>query len=46
MKSIEVEAKTSREAIRIALRKLGVSKDKVEIKILREAGQITLIHIL
>ncbi len=33
---IEVEAKTTKEAIRIALEKLKVKKEDVEIKILRE----------
>ncbi len=33
---IEVEAKTTKEAIRIALEKLKVRKEDVEIKILRE----------
>lgn len=35
-KSIEVEAKTTQEAIRMALAKLNVEKEDVEIKILRE----------
>ena len=35
-KSIEVEAKTTQEAIKIALEKLKVKKEDVEIKILRE----------
>lgn len=35
-KSIEVEGKTTREAIQKALKILGVTKDKVEIKILCE----------
>lgn len=35
-KSVEVEAKTTREAIRVALERLQVRKDEVEIKILRE----------
>jgi len=35
-KSIEVEAKTTHEAIKIALNKLKVKKEDVEIKILRE----------
>ncbi|MEE9500239.1 MAG: Jag N-terminal domain-containing protein [Candidatus Omnitrophota bacterium] len=35
-KIIEVEAKTTKEAIRIALEKLKVRKEDVEIKILRE----------
>ncbi|OGW74819.1 MAG: hypothetical protein A2Z72_06065 [Omnitrophica bacterium RBG_13_46_9] len=33
---IEVEAKTTQEAIKIALEKLNVKKEDVEIKILRE----------
>ena len=33
---IEVEAKTTQEAIKIALKKLSVKKEDVEIKILRE----------
>ena len=35
-KSIEVEAKTTQEAIKIALEKLHVKKEDVEIRILRE----------
>ena len=35
-RSIEVEAKTTREAITVALAKLNVKKEDVEIKILRE----------
>lgn len=35
-KSIEVEGKTTKEAIAIALKKLRVTKDKVDIKILSE----------
>ncbi|MGB2706293.1 MAG: Jag N-terminal domain-containing protein [Candidatus Omnitrophota bacterium] len=34
--SIEVEAKTTKEAIKVALAKLNVKKEDVEIKILRE----------
>ena len=34
--TIEVEAKTTKEAIRIALEKLNVKKEDVDIKILRE----------
>jgi len=34
--SVEVEAKTTKEAIKIALDKLNVKKDEVDIKILRE----------
>ena len=36
LKSIEVEAKTTKEAIKIALQKMNVKKEDVEIKILRE----------
>jgi len=36
VKSIEVEAKTTKEAISIALKKLGVPKSKAKIEILRE----------
>ncbi|MBN1871302.1 MAG: Jag N-terminal domain-containing protein [Candidatus Omnitrophica bacterium] len=35
-KSIEVEGKTTKEAINIALKKLRVPKEKVDIKILSE----------
>ncbi len=35
-KAIEVEAKTTHEAIKIALTRLGAKKENVEIKILRE----------
>ena len=35
-KTIEVEAKTTKEAIKIALAKLSVKKTDVEVKILRE----------
>ena len=35
-KSIEVEAKTTREAIKVALQKLKANREDVEIKILRE----------
>ena len=35
-KTIEVEAKTTKEAIKIALEKLKLKKEDVEIKILRE----------
>lgn len=38
-KSIEVEGKTTKEAIAIALKKLRVTKDQVEIKILSEEQQ-------
>ena len=36
VKSIEVEGKTTKEAITIALKKLKVTKDKVDIRILSE----------
>lgn len=36
MKSIEIEARTSREAIKIALKRLGVSRDQVNVEILSE----------
>ena len=36
MKEIEVQAKTIEEAIEIALKELGVQRDDVEIKILKE----------
>jgi spoIIIJ-associated protein len=36
MKSIEVEAKTTKEAIHLALQKLGVTRDKVHVKVLSE----------
>jgi len=36
MSEIEVEAKSAKEAIEIALKKLGAKKEDVEIKILRE----------
>jgi len=35
-KSIEIEGKTTKEAIGIALKKLRVSKEQVDIKILNE----------
>ena len=35
-KTIEVEAKTTSEAIKIALERLGAKKEDVEIRILRE----------
>jgi len=38
-KFIEVEAKTTKEAIRIALERLKVKKEDVEIKILREENK-------
>lgn len=36
MKSIEIEAKTTKEAIDIALDRLRVTKDKVDVKVLSE----------
>lgn len=36
MKSIEVEGKTTKEAIHTALHKLGLPRDKVTVKILAE----------
>jgi spoIIIJ-associated protein len=36
MKSIEVEGKNTKEAIRAALEKLGVTRDKVQVKVLSE----------
>ncbi|MDD5072227.1 MAG: Jag N-terminal domain-containing protein [Candidatus Omnitrophica bacterium] len=36
MKSIEAEGKTTKEAIHLALQKLGVSRDKVHVKVLSE----------
>lgn len=35
-KSIEIEAKTVKEAIKIALKALGIPKSKAKIEILRE----------
>ena len=39
MASIEVEGRTSQEAIRIALKKLGVSRKQVKIEILSEENK-------
>jgi spoIIIJ-associated protein len=36
MRSIEAEGKTTKEAIHTALGKLGVTRDKVQVKILSE----------
>ena len=36
MQSIEVEGRTSQEAIKIALKKLGVSRDQVTVEVLSE----------
>lgn len=38
-KSIEVEGKTTKEAIQKALKVLGVTKDKVDIKVLCEESK-------
>jgi len=38
-RSIEVEAKTTREAITLALARLNAKKEDVEIKILREENK-------
>lgn len=39
LQEIEIEAKTAREAIRVALSKLGVDKSEVDIKVLREENK-------
>ncbi len=36
MKSIEVEGRTSQEAIKVALKKLGVARTQVKVEILSE----------
>lgn len=36
MRSIEVQGRTSQEAIKIALKKLGVSRNQVKVDILSE----------
>ena len=36
MESIEAQGRTSQEAIRIALKKLGVSRNRVKVEILSE----------
>ena len=38
-KSIEVEGKTVKEAISLALNQLGVTRDKVNIKVLAEENK-------
>ena len=38
-KSIEIEAKTTQEAIKMALKKLKVKKEEVEIRVLREENK-------
>ncbi len=37
--SIEIEARTAQEAIKIALGKLGLKKSEVDIKVLREENK-------
>lgn len=39
MKSVEVEAKTPQEAISIALKKLGVPRSRVNVKVLSEENK-------
>jgi len=39
MREIEVEGKSTKEAIATALRKLRVKKDEVEVKVLREESK-------
>jgi spoIIIJ-associated protein len=39
MDSIEIEAKTVEEAVRIALEKLKISRADVEVKVLSEEGK-------
>jgi len=39
MKSIEVEGKTTKEAIELALQKLGVNRDRIRVKVLSEGHQ-------
>lgn len=39
MKSIEVEGRTPKEAIRIALKKLGVPRKRVSVKVLTEENK-------
>ena len=39
MKSIEVEGRTSQEAIKIALKRLGVTRNRVKIEILAEENK-------
>ncbi|MBL7085151.1 MAG: Jag N-terminal domain-containing protein [Candidatus Omnitrophica bacterium] len=36
MESIEIQGRTSQEAIKIALKKLGVSRNQVKVEILTE----------
>lgn len=39
MKSIEAEGRTSQEAIEIALKRLGVSRNQVKVEILSEENR-------
>ena len=39
MKSIEAEGRTSQEAIKIALKRLGVSRSQVKVEILSEENR-------
>lgn len=39
MKQIEIEAKSTKEAIAIALKKLGAKRDDVEINVLSEESR-------
>jgi len=39
MKSIEVEGNTTKEAVHLALQRLGVARDKVHVKVLSEGHQ-------
>ena len=36
MKSIEIEGRTSQEAIKIALKELGATRDQVQVEVLSE----------
>ena len=39
MQSIEIEGRTSQEAIKIALKKLGVTRQQVKVEILSEENK-------
>ena len=39
LNEIEIEAKTAQEAIKIALSKLGVKREEVEVRVLREENK-------
>lgn len=39
MESIEVEGRTSQEAIKLALKKLGVSRNQVKVEVLSEENK-------